>query len=64
MTTLVIPQETNFCVVLILSTMKDMEWVLPNPSVDMTVEDLGNLWHQLKKKKMSKCPPLMKWSAH
>ena len=28
--------------------MKDMEWVLLNPSVDMTVEDLANLWRQLK----------------
>jgi hypothetical protein len=28
--------------------MKDTEWVLPNPSVDMMVEDLANLWHQLK----------------
>jgi hypothetical protein len=29
--------------------MKDTEWVVPNPSVDMTVEDLANLWRQLKK---------------
>ncbi len=28
--------------------MKDMEWVLPNPLVDMRVEDLANLWCQLK----------------
>jgi hypothetical protein len=28
--------------------MKNMEWVPPNPSVDMTVEDLANLWRQLK----------------
>jgi hypothetical protein len=28
--------------------MKDTEWVPPNPSVDMTVEDLANLQHQLK----------------
>jgi hypothetical protein len=28
--------------------MKDTEWVLPNPSVDMTVEDLANLRRQLK----------------
>jgi hypothetical protein len=28
--------------------MKDMKWVLPNPFVDMTVEDLADLWHQLK----------------
>jgi hypothetical protein len=28
--------------------MKDMEWVPPNPSVDMTVEDLANLQRQLK----------------
>ena len=35
-------------VVLILSSMKDMEWVPPNPSVDMTVEDLANLRRQLK----------------
>jgi hypothetical protein len=28
--------------------MKDMEWIPPNPSVDMTVEDLANLWHQIK----------------
>jgi hypothetical protein len=33
---------------LIFSTMKDMEWVPPNPLVDMTVEDLANLQHQLK----------------
>jgi hypothetical protein len=46
---LLLPQHTNFGVVLILSSMKDTEWVLPNPSVDMTVEDLTNLRHQLKK---------------
>jgi hypothetical protein len=28
--------------------MKDVEWVPPNPSVDMTVEDPANLWHQIK----------------
>jgi hypothetical protein len=28
--------------------MKDTEWVPPNLSVDMTEEDLANLWHQLK----------------
>jgi hypothetical protein len=28
--------------------MKDTEWVPPYPSVDMTVEDLANLRHQLK----------------
>jgi hypothetical protein len=28
--------------------MKDMKWAPPNPSVDMTVEDLANLWRQLK----------------
>jgi hypothetical protein len=28
--------------------MKDTEWVPPNPSVDMMVEDLANLWRQLK----------------
>jgi hypothetical protein len=28
--------------------MKVMEWVPPNPSVDMTVEDLANLQRQLK----------------
>jgi hypothetical protein len=42
------PHETNLGVVLILSSMKDMEWVPPNPLVDMTVEDLANLRHQLK----------------
>ncbi len=45
---LLLPQETNFCVVLILSTMKDTEWVPPNPLVDMMVEDFANLWRQLK----------------
>jgi hypothetical protein len=45
---LLLPHETNFCVVLILSSMKDMEWVPLNPSVDMMVEDLANLWRQLK----------------
>jgi hypothetical protein len=43
-----LPHKTNFCVVLILSTMKDMEWVPLNSSVDMTVEDLANLRRQLK----------------
>jgi hypothetical protein len=28
--------------------MKDMEWVPPNPSVDMTVEDLANIRRHLK----------------
>jgi hypothetical protein len=28
--------------------MKDTEWVLPHPSVDMKEEDLANLWRQLK----------------
>jgi hypothetical protein len=28
--------------------MKDTEWVPPNPSVDMTVDDLANLRRQLK----------------
>ncbi len=46
---LLLPHETNFCVVLILSSMKDTEWILPNPLVDMTVEDLANLRRQLKK---------------
>jgi hypothetical protein len=45
---LLLPQHTYFGVVLILSSMKDMEWVPPNPSVDMTVEDLANLRRQLK----------------
>ncbi len=45
---LLLPQHTNFCVVLILSSMKDTEWVPPNPSVDMMVEDLTNLRRQLK----------------
>jgi hypothetical protein len=45
---LLLPHETNFCVGLILSSMKDMEWVLPNPLVDMTVEDLATLRCQLK----------------
>ncbi len=45
---LLLPQHTNFGVVLILSSMKDTEWVPPNPSVDMMVEDLANLWCQLK----------------
>jgi hypothetical protein len=45
---LLLPQHTNFGVVFILSSMKNTEWVPPNPSVDMTVEDLVNLWHQLK----------------
>ncbi len=47
---ILLPHETNFCVVLMLSSMKDMEWVPPNPLVDMTVEDLANLWCQLKKR--------------
>jgi hypothetical protein len=38
----------TFCVVLILSSMKDMEWVPPNPLVDMMVEYLANLRRQLK----------------
>ncbi len=33
---------------LILSSMKDTEWVPPNPSVDTTVEDLVNLQCQLR----------------
>ncbi len=45
---LLLPQHTNFGVVLILSSLKDTEWVPPNPSVDMMVEDLANLRHQLK----------------
>jgi hypothetical protein len=45
---LLLPQHTNFGVVLIISSMKDMEWVPPNPSVDMMVEDLANLRRQLK----------------
>jgi hypothetical protein len=45
---LLLPQHINFGIVLILSSMKDTEWVPPNPSVDMTVEDLANLWRQLK----------------
>jgi hypothetical protein len=45
---LLLPQHTNLGVVLILSSMKDTEWVPPNPSVDMTVEDLTNLRRQLK----------------
>jgi hypothetical protein len=40
--------QHNFGVVLILSSMKDTEWVPPNPSVDMTVEDMANLRCQLK----------------
>jgi hypothetical protein len=28
--------------------MKDTEWVPPNPSVDMTVEELADLCRQLK----------------
>ncbi len=28
--------------------MKDTEWVPLNPSVDLMVEDLANLWRQLK----------------
>jgi hypothetical protein len=36
------------CVVFILSTMKDTEWVPPNPLVDMTVEDPANLRRQLR----------------
>jgi hypothetical protein len=45
---LLLPHETNFCVVPILSSMKGTEWVPPNPSVDMMVEDLANLRRQLK----------------
>jgi hypothetical protein len=45
---LLLPQHTNFGVVLILSSMKDTEWVLPYPSVDMMVRDLANLWRQFK----------------
>ncbi len=45
---LLLPQHTNFNVVLILCSMKDTEWVSPYPSVDMTVEDLANLRHWLK----------------
>ncbi len=45
---LLLPHETNFCVVLILSSMKDTGWVLPNPLANMTVEDLANLRRQLK----------------
>jgi hypothetical protein len=45
---LLLPHETNLSVVLILSSVKDMEWVPPNPLVDMTVEALANLRHQLK----------------
>ena len=56
---LVLPHETNFCVVLILSTMKDMEWVLPNPSVDMTMEDLANLRRQLNKIAKNLAGPLL-----
>jgi hypothetical protein len=42
------PHETNLSVALILSSMKDTEWVPPNLLVDMTVEDLANLRHRLK----------------
>jgi hypothetical protein len=45
---LLLPHETNFCGVLILSSIKDTEWVPPIPSVDLTVEDLANLRRQLK----------------
>ncbi len=45
---LLLPQHTNFGVVLILSSMKDTEWVPLNPSVDMMVEDLANLRRQLQ----------------
>ena len=45
---LLLPHEANFCGVLILSSMKDTEWVPPYPSVDMMVEDLANLRRQLK----------------
>jgi hypothetical protein len=45
---MLLPQHTNFGVVLILSSMNDTEWVPPNPSVDMMVEDLANLRCQLK----------------
>jgi hypothetical protein len=45
---LLLPRETNLGRVLILSSMKDTEWVPPNPLVDMTVEALANLRRQLK----------------
>ncbi len=44
-----LPLVTNYCVGHILSTMKDTEWVPLNPLVDMMLEDLANLQHQLKK---------------
>ncbi len=69
---LLLLQHTNFGVVLILSSMKDMEWVLLNPSVDMTVEDLANLRWKLKKRCKepnrsscswaAKCPWHHKWN--
>jgi hypothetical protein len=46
---LLLPHETNLSVVLILSSVKDTEWVPPNLLVDMTVEALANLQCQLKK---------------
>jgi hypothetical protein len=46
---LLLPHETNLGVILILSSMKDTEWVPPNPLVDMMVEDLANLRRQLRK---------------
>jgi hypothetical protein len=39
--------------------MKDMEWVLPNPSVDMTMEDLANLRRQLNKIAKNLAGPLL-----
>jgi hypothetical protein len=45
---LLLPHETNFSVVLILTSIKDTEWVPPNPLADMTVEDLANLRPQAK----------------
>jgi hypothetical protein len=42
------PHEANLSVVLILSSMKDTEWVPPNSLVDMMVDDLANLRRQLK----------------
>ncbi len=45
---LLLPHEINLSVVLILSSMKDTEWVPQTPLVDMMVEALANLLHQLK----------------
>jgi hypothetical protein len=45
---LLLPHKTNLGVVLILSSMKDTEWVQLNPLVDMMVEALANLQRQLK----------------